>query len=146
MKNFNSNSIKGPYHVLHMRSTGCPRVAQPRPRGHLWSCSGWTAISRGDPGWHQGVLPLYWLTGGQRIVANYYGYEDVKCGKSSVRQCFHAYPINLQKTLGPSAIHSMPSAPWRDWKVPDSPPTDLDGPNLPTAHQWSMLDHETESE
>ena len=61
-------------------------------------------------------------------------------------QWCHAYPINPKKgSLGSSVIHSMPGAQWRAPNLADSPPTDLRGANLPTAHRLSTLDGETES-
>ena len=41
--------------------------------------------------------------------------------------------LTLKKTLGPSVIHSVHGAQCRAPNLPDSPPTDLHGPNLPTA-------------
>ena len=63
--------------ILNGSSNCSKRVisrAQPRPQGHLWSCSRWTAISPSDPRGHRKVLPFDWLTGEQKIFVNYYDY------------------------------------------------------------------------
>ena len=59
-----------------------------------------------------------------------------KMRKGSTRQWTMPNPINpKKKALGPSVNHSMLGTQWRAANLPDSPPTDLRGQNLPTSLQ-----------